>query len=345
MTTGLSSVPAQLANIALRCTSLDRVLAAEIIVKRHYAVARPHLISNHHTHSRGDLKIDPLGSHQVDQSVKESSGNTSSTGGVSPHTPSPSKGGSNLTVNLSGTSSTDFDFSSRYTHSRHRRSGRSDSRARGDFLLERKEWSAQTDHITCSISGNSSLTGDRTRPSHHSTVKFIRGVGDSKNYSSRLAQGSGPASPNNLCQLQEASGLAAVPIHRVIPIVLKQLPELTASRSEFFDTITAVLKTKSLTPPDEITMHALFEFFDTNENETVDLLELLGGFSQMCRGTHDERVLALFKTFDRHEQGEFNMDDFMGVMCFVYRCECYRLLCFDHLNLFHQSDSYNSTVN
>eukprot|EP00923_Selenidium_pygospionis_P060452 GHVN01106376.1.p4 GENE.GHVN01106376.1~~GHVN01106376.1.p4 ORF type:complete len:220 (-),score=29.73 GHVN01106376.1:2236-2895(-) len=66
-------------------------------------------------------------------------------------------------------------------------------------------------------------------------------------------------------------------------------------------------------------MHALFEFFDTNENETVDLLELLGGFSQMCRGTHDERVLALFKTFDRHEQGEFNMDDFMGVMCFVYR--------------------------
>eukprot|EP00921_Rhytidocystis_pertsovi_P009711 GHVQ01015650.1.p1 GENE.GHVQ01015650.1~~GHVQ01015650.1.p1 ORF type:complete len:390 (+),score=28.57 GHVQ01015650.1:1561-2730(+) len=46
---------------------------------------------------------------------------------------------------------------------------------------------------------------------------------------------------------------------------------------------------------------------------------MLAGFAQVCQGSVDDRIRALFEVFDREQDGRLHFDEVMGVLCLIYK--------------------------
>ncbi|CAE7244604.1 unnamed protein product, partial [Symbiodinium necroappetens] len=71
-------------------------------------------------------------------------------------------------------------------------------------------------------------------------------------------------------------------------------------------------------PKDEV-KHAVFDLFDRDDNNIVDMMELVCGISLLCKGSEEDKIQAVFKVFDENDDGFISMDEMYKFLTSVFK--------------------------
>merc|ERR1712014_189833 len=64
---------------------------------------------------------------------------------------------------------------------------------------------------------------------------------------------------------------------------------------------------------------AVFDLFDRDDNQVVDMMELICGISLLCQGSEDEKIQAVFNVFDENGDGFISMDEMFKFLTSVFK--------------------------
>jgi Ca2+-binding EF-hand superfamily protein len=72
-------------------------------------------------------------------------------------------------------------------------------------------------------------------------------------------------------------------------------------------------------PPSAQVMRDVFLLFDKDQNGTIDMMELCSGISMMCAGTEDEKIAAVFGSFDTDGDGFISPEEMYVFLSSVFK--------------------------
>merc|ERR1711972_1080311 len=75
----------------------------------------------------------------------------------------------------------------------------------------------------------------------------------------------------------------------------------------------------SIEAPEQSVQHAVFDLFDRDDNNVVDMMELICGISLLCPGTEDDKIHAVFSVFDINGDGFISMDEMFKFLSSVFK--------------------------
>merc|ERR1711972_1172583 len=75
----------------------------------------------------------------------------------------------------------------------------------------------------------------------------------------------------------------------------------------------------SIEAPEQSVQNAVFDLFDRDDNNVVDMMELICGISLLCPGTEDDKIHAVFDIFDENGDGFISMDEMFKFLTAVFK--------------------------
>mmetsp|Transcript_93685 Transcript_93685/g.260811 ORF Transcript_93685/g.260811 Transcript_93685/m.260811 type:complete len:355 (-) Transcript_93685:149-1213(-) len=123
----------------------------------------------------------------------------------------------------------------------------------------------------------------------------------------------------NLKELRKTSGLKMVPVNEGLSMLKAAAEDGKLSRENFLRTYTALLQAHEVDVPPESVQNAVFDLFDRDDNNVVDMMELICGISLLCSGTEDDKIQAVFNVFDENSDGYISMDEMFKFLTSVFK--------------------------
>jgi len=124
----------------------------------------------------------------------------------------------------------------------------------------------------------------------------------------------------NLKELRKTSGLKEVPVDEGLA-AMKQAggEDGKLGREQFLKAYEGILAAHKIAVPSDATKNAVFDLFDRDDNGVVDLMELICGISLLCAGSEDDKIHAVFNTFDQNGDGYISMDEMYKFLTSVFK--------------------------
>merc|ERR1712113_1231786 len=71
--------------------------------------------------------------------------------------------------------------------------------------------------------------------------------------------------------------------------------------------------------PDDSVLNSVFDLFDRDDNDVIDMMEIICGISLLCAGSEDDRINAVFAVFDENGDGFISMDEMTKFLTSVFK--------------------------
>lgn len=123
----------------------------------------------------------------------------------------------------------------------------------------------------------------------------------------------------NLKELRKTSGLKMVPVSEGLRTLKESAVDGKLSRELFLETYAALLEAHGVEVPEESVCNAVFDLFDRDDNNVVDMMELICGISLLCSGSEDDKIHAVFDVFDENGDGFITMDEMFKFLTSVFK--------------------------
>mmetsp|Transcript_139162 Transcript_139162/g.444076 ORF Transcript_139162/g.444076 Transcript_139162/m.444076 type:complete len:362 (+) Transcript_139162:86-1171(+) len=123
----------------------------------------------------------------------------------------------------------------------------------------------------------------------------------------------------NLKELRKTSGLKQVPVGLGLATLKARAVEGKLTREQFGETYKEILAAHSIEAPGEEVQNAVFDLFDRDDNNIVDMMELICGISLLCSGSEDDKIHAVFEVFDENGDGFISMDEMFKFLTSVFK--------------------------
>merc|ERR1712190_653302 len=88
---------------------------------------------------------------------------------------------------------------------------------------------------------------------------------------------------------------------------------------EFVSAYSGLLAAHNVDVPSSEVQNAVFDLFDRDDNNIVDMMELICGISLLCAGTEDDKIHAVFNIFDENGDGFISMDEMFKFLTSVFK--------------------------
>lgn len=123
----------------------------------------------------------------------------------------------------------------------------------------------------------------------------------------------------NLKELRANSGLKHVPVSDGLMTLKEGAVDGKLGREEFLVAYAQLLATHNIEAPGMEVQNAVFDLFDRDDNNIVDMMELICGISLLCSGTEDDKIHAVFNVFDENGDGFISMDEMFKFLTSVFK--------------------------
>lgn len=131
----------------------------------------------------------------------------------------------------------------------------------------------------------------------------------------------------NLKELRKTCGLKEIPVNDGLQAFKKGGSDALAgdesfsklTREKFVETYSALLQDHKVEVPSDDVKNAVFDLFDRDDNNVVDMMELVCGISLLCKGSEDDKIQAVFKVFDENDDGFISMDEMYKFLTSVFK--------------------------
>mmetsp|Transcript_114672 Transcript_114672/g.320439 ORF Transcript_114672/g.320439 Transcript_114672/m.320439 type:complete len:384 (+) Transcript_114672:111-1262(+) len=150
-----------------------------------------------------------------------------------------------------------------------------------------------------------------TRPHTLAGPSYTQGAYESKHQDDPQLQ--------NLKELRKTSGLKHVPVGDGLSALKAASSEGQLTREQFIEAYTELLKAHSIEAPEEPVKNAVFDLFDRDDNNVVDMMELICGISLLCAGAEDDKIHAVFNVFDENGDGFITLDEMFKFLTSVFK--------------------------
>jgi len=123
----------------------------------------------------------------------------------------------------------------------------------------------------------------------------------------------------NLKELRRTSGLKEVPVSDGLKALKSCAVDDKLTREQFVDAYVQLLQANNVEVPPQSVQDAVFDLFDRDDNNIVDMMELICGISLLCSGTEDDKIHAIFDIFDENGDGFISMDEMFKFLTSVFK--------------------------
>jgi len=94
------------------------------------------------------------------------------------------------------------------------------------------------------------------------------------------------------------------------------------SRDQFMEVKGAILDAAGVQRPSQDVSDAVFDLFDKDDNDSVDMMEIICGVSLLCKGDEEKKVEAVFMMFDENGDGFVTIDEMYKFLRVVFKVVC-----------------------
>eukprot|EP00931_Biecheleriopsis_adriatica_P094117 TRINITY_DN6779_c0_g1_i1.p1 TRINITY_DN6779_c0_g1~~TRINITY_DN6779_c0_g1_i1.p1 ORF type:complete len:371 (+),score=91.20 TRINITY_DN6779_c0_g1_i1:73-1113(+) len=123
----------------------------------------------------------------------------------------------------------------------------------------------------------------------------------------------------NLSEIRKTCGLKMIPVGPALKAFKKAADGGQLSRETFLTAYANVLQDHSIEVPSDEVKNAVFDLFDRDDNNVVDMMELICGISLLCAGNEEEKIHAVFEVFDENGDGYISMDEMYKFLTSVFK--------------------------
>jgi len=123
----------------------------------------------------------------------------------------------------------------------------------------------------------------------------------------------------NLKELRKSSGLRHIPVGDGLATLKALAVDGKLTREQFVEAYAELLQGHGVEVPTDSVKNAVFDLFDRDDNNVVDMMELICGISLLCAGTEDEKIHAVFNVFDENGDGFISMDEMFKFLTSVFK--------------------------
>jgi len=123
----------------------------------------------------------------------------------------------------------------------------------------------------------------------------------------------------NLKELRKTSGLKYVSVNDALQALKSSAVDGKLTREEFLKAYTVLLQDFNQEKPTDAVMNAVFDLFDRDDNNVVDMMEVICGVSLLCTGTEEDKIHAVFDIFDENGDGVISMDEMFKFLTSVFK--------------------------
>jgi len=123
---------------------------------------------------------------------------------------------------------------------------------------------------------------------------------------------------SNLKDLRRTSGLKEIPVGLALTTFKNKANEGQLTREMFLVAYAEILATGEESPSEEV-KNAVFDLFDRDDNNVVDMMELICGISLLCGGSEEDKIAAVFGVFDENGDGYISMDEMYKFLTSVFK--------------------------
>jgi len=123
----------------------------------------------------------------------------------------------------------------------------------------------------------------------------------------------------NLKELRKTSGLKQIPVDEGLKAFKNAAVESRLTREQFLQAYSILLEAKSIDMPSDEVKNAVFDLFDRDDNNIVDMMELICGISLLCHGSEDDKIHAVFGIFDENGDGYISLDEMYKFLTSVFK--------------------------
>eukprot|EP00933_Yihiella_yeosuensis_P034163 TRINITY_DN2768_c2_g3_i1.p1 TRINITY_DN2768_c2_g3~~TRINITY_DN2768_c2_g3_i1.p1 ORF type:complete len:360 (-),score=87.06 TRINITY_DN2768_c2_g3_i1:339-1418(-) len=165
--------------------------------------------------------------------------------------------------------------------------------------------------LTQSVRAGQVRTTVTTRPHTLAGPGYTQGAYEVKHQKDKQLQ--------NLKELRKTSGLKQVPVAEGLQGFKKGATDSQLTRAQFLEVYASLLQAHSVEAPSEEVQNAVFDLFDRDDNNIVDMMELICGISLLCNGSEDDKIHAVFAVFDENGDGFISMDEMYKFLTSVFK--------------------------
>lgn len=155
------------------------------------------------------------------------------------------------------------------------------------------------------------VSSTTTRPNTLAGPSYTQGAYETKHQDDPQLQ--------NLKELRKTSGLKNVPVSEGLATLKSAAVDGKLSRELFLESYEELLHKNNIESPAESVRNAVFDLFDRDDNNVVDMMELICGISLLCSGTEDDKIHAVFDVFDENGDGFISMDEMFKFLTSVFK--------------------------
>merc|ERR1712039_657705 len=123
----------------------------------------------------------------------------------------------------------------------------------------------------------------------------------------------------NLKELRQNSGLKHIPVSDGLMTLKASAVDGKLEREGFLQAYAQLLATHNVDAPSMEVQNAVFDLFDRDDNNVVDMMELICGISLLCSGSENDKIHAVFNVFDENGDGFISMDEMFKFLTSVFK--------------------------
>jgi len=122
----------------------------------------------------------------------------------------------------------------------------------------------------------------------------------------------------SLKELRKTSGFKQIPVSEALRTLKAAASDNKLSREEFVAAYEQLVLSQNIEVPSESVRNAVFDVFDKDHNNVVDMMELICGISLLCGGSEEEKIHSIFEIFDENGDGYISMDEMFKFLTSVF---------------------------
>jgi Ca2+-binding EF-hand superfamily protein len=126
----------------------------------------------------------------------------------------------------------------------------------------------------------------------------------------------------NLKSVKRACGLKKVHVQVAAEAFKAAAVDGKLTRAQFFEAHAKLLLSCNVEHPPAEVKNAVFDLFDRDDNDFVDMMEIICGVSLLCKGSEDEKVEAVFTMFDENGDGYVSVEEMNKFLNTVFKVVC-----------------------
>jgi len=123
----------------------------------------------------------------------------------------------------------------------------------------------------------------------------------------------------NLKELRKTCGLKSIPVSVGLQGFKTMASDGKLTREQFLGAYTLLLQSQAIEVPSDAIKNAVFDLFDRDDNNVVDMMEVICGVSLLCSGAEDDKIHAVFDIFDENGDGVITMDEMFKFLTSVFK--------------------------